>query len=193
MRHENQHSENSKYLGLHQSDSNTGTRNPSDHNHSRSLNPISSLLTNNQSSKVPEGVDDSFHGLFNKHSKHSANHVKELFNSEPKDKKEDNSKRNKTNHTGSFRVQTDSVKEVVDNNDNAPGSPRGYFRHGNGKLTEQFSLKVSSSKSISNFGVFLVFIQKMIMHLKMASLHHQQRDIYRHFTLLSVINYSIKP
>ncbi|VDI75974.1 Hypothetical predicted protein [Mytilus galloprovincialis] len=145
MRHENQHSENSKHLGLHKSDSNTGTRNPSDHNHSRSLNPISSLLTNNQSSKVPEGVDDSFHGLFNKHSKHSANHVKELFNSEPKDKKEDNSKRNKTNHTGSFRVQTDSVKEVVDNNDNAPGSPRGYFRHGNGKLTEQFSLKGNSS------------------------------------------------
>ncbi|XP_063396489.1 kinesin-related protein 13-like isoform X2 [Mytilus trossulus] len=148
MRHENQHSENSKHLGLHKHDksgSNTGTRNHSNHNHSRSLNPISSLSTNNQSSKVPEGVDDSFHGLFNKHSQHSANHVKELFNSEPKDKKEDNSKREHTIHTGSFRVQTDSVKEVVDNNDNAPGSPRGYFRHGNGKLTEQFSLKGNSS------------------------------------------------
>ncbi|CAG2240307.1 unnamed protein product [Mytilus edulis] len=95
MRHENQHSENSKYLGLHQSDSNT--------------EPEILLITT-----IADHLIQS-----------------ELFNSEPKDKKEDNSKRNKTNHTGSFRVQTDSVKEVVDNNDNAPGSPRGYFRHGN--------------------------------------------------------------
>ncbi|CAG2246344.1 unnamed protein product [Mytilus edulis] len=108
MRHENQHSENSKYLGLHQSDSNT--------------EPEILLITT-----IADHLIQS-----------------ELFNSEPKDKKEDNSKRNKTNHTGSFRVQTDSVKEVVDNNDNAPGSPRGYFRHGNGKLTEQFSLKGNS-------------------------------------------------
>ncbi|XP_052074404.1 repetitive organellar protein-like isoform X1 [Mytilus californianus] len=175
MRHENQHSENSKHLGLNTSDSKTGTRNH--HNHSRPIYSISSQLTNNQSSKVPVGVDDSFHGLFNKHSvgtkiEHSANHVKELFNFKPKDKKEDSSKRKNMNHTGSFRVQTDR-NEVADNNDNAPGSPRGYFRHGNGKLTEQFSLRGNSSSMDTS----TINKQRCEIQMLVAELRDRDREL----------------
>jgi hypothetical protein len=109
-------------------------------------------LTGNQSSKF-QTDDESINELFNRpslnsRSEHSSSHVKALFpsNSGKEIQDQAGSKTIKeVDHTGSFKMQMD--RDGVDWNDNVPQkrSPHSYYRHGNGTMTEQFSLKVHFS------------------------------------------------
>lgn len=134
-------------------------------------------LTGNKSLKF-QTDDESINDLFNRpsinsKSEHSSHHVKALFPSNSGKEIQDQvgSKSIKEiDHAGSFKMQID--KDGVDWNDNVPQkrSPRSYYRHGNGTMTEQFSLKENTA------GLDVTTINKQRREIQMLVSELRDRD-----------------
>lgn len=162
---------------LHRSNSHRESRVSSVHDQgqpisSGSYNVSSKFLTKNASSGII--IDKP---LLNEKTAQSSSQINTLFSSSSgkgiQEKTENKTILKDQDHTGSFKMQLNS--DGSDINQNAPGknSPRSYYQHWNGTLTEQFSLK----ENTTGLDVTTICKQRREIQMLVAELRDRDREL----------------